>query len=113
MRRLQGDLNAVFRYIKESYKKDRDAEVCSDRIRGSGFKLREGIFSLDVRKNFTISLVAHLKTFSREVMETPLKIFSHIRRGFEDPDLVEDAFVHDLRVGLADLGRFLPTQTIL
>jgi len=51
-RRLQGDLNAAFQYLKGGYKKDRDrlfSRACSDRTRGNGFKVKEGIFRLEGR----------------------------------------------------------------
>ncbi|KAK4814395.1 LOW QUALITY PROTEIN: hypothetical protein QYF61_018154 [Mycteria americana] len=45
-RRLQGDLIAAFQYLKGAYKKDGDrlfSRACSNRTRGNGFKLKEGI----------------------------------------------------------------------
>jgi len=62
-RRLQGDLKAVFQYPKGIYRKDGDKlfrGVCCDRTRGSGFKLKERRFRLDIRKKFfTIRAVRH------------------------------------------------------
>ena len=54
-RRLWGDLLAAFRYLKETYKEERErlfTRACRDKIRGNGFKLKEGRFRLDARKKF-------------------------------------------------------------
>ncbi|KAK4827666.1 hypothetical protein QYF61_020477 [Mycteria americana] len=54
-RRLRGDLTAAFQYLKGAYKKDGDrlfSRACCDRTRGNSFKLKEGRFRLDIRKNF-------------------------------------------------------------
>ncbi|KAK4830079.1 hypothetical protein QYF61_008417 [Mycteria americana] len=54
-RRLQGDLIAAFQYIKGAYREDGErlfTKACSDRTRGNGFKLKEGRFRLDIKKNF-------------------------------------------------------------
>jgi len=62
-RRLQGDLIATFQYLKRSYRKDGErifSRVCGDRIRGNGFKLREGRFRLHIRKRyFTVRVVKY------------------------------------------------------
>ena len=46
-RRLQGDLTAAFQYLKGAYKQEGEwhinRRVDSDRKRGNGFKLRQGI----------------------------------------------------------------------
>lgn len=42
-RRFQGDIIVVFQYLKRPYKKDEErlfARVCTDRIRGNGFKAK-------------------------------------------------------------------------
>ena len=54
-RRLRGDLIVAFQYFKGAYRKDGEGlfiRECSDRMRGSGFKLKEGRFRLDIRKKF-------------------------------------------------------------
>ena len=54
-KRLWGDLIAAFQFLKEDYKWEGDVsfrQSDSDRTMGNGFKLKEGRFSSDVRKNF-------------------------------------------------------------
>ena len=54
-RRFQGELIAAFQYLKGSCKKEGDrlfSMVCRDRTKGNGFKLKEGRFRLNIRKNF-------------------------------------------------------------
>ena len=49
---LQRDLIVAFQYLR-GYKKEGDklfSRVCCDRTRRNGFKLREGRFTLDIRK---------------------------------------------------------------
>ena len=62
-RRLRGDLVAAFQYLKGAYRKDGDnlfSRDSSDRMRGNGFKLKQGRFRLDIRKKLP-----------REVVEAP------------------------------------------
>ena len=66
---------AVFQYLKGAYKKDGEglfSRACSDKTRGSGFKLKEGRFRLDIRKNFfTMRVVKHWNRLPREVVDAP------------------------------------------
>ena len=79
-RRLQGDLLAAFQYLKGAYKKAGEGlftRACSDRMRGNGFKLKEGRFRLDIRKKFfTVRVVGHWNRLPREVVDAPsLEVF--------------------------------------
>jgi len=80
-RRLQGDLVAAFQCLPGAYKKAAEGlftRACSDRTRGSGFKLKEGRFRLDIRKKFfTMTVVRHWHSFPREVVSAPssLEVF--------------------------------------
>ena len=72
-RRLWGDLIAAFQYLKRGYKKAGEGvftRACSDRAKGSGFKLKEDRFRSDIRKKFfTMRVVRHWHRLPREVVD--------------------------------------------
>jgi len=79
-RRLQGDLIAAFQYLKGICKTAEEGlftRACNDRIRGNGFKQKEGGFRLDRRKKFfTMRVVRHWNRLPREVVDAPsLEVF--------------------------------------
>ncbi|KGL91848.1 hypothetical protein N301_09079, partial [Charadrius vociferus] len=79
-RMLCGDLIAAFQYLKGAYRKAGEGLFTrggSDRVRGNGFKLKEGRSRLDIRKKFfTVGVVRHLNRLPREVVDAPsLEVF--------------------------------------
>jgi len=79
-RRFWGDLTAAFQYLKGACKQAGEGlftRARSDRIKGNGFELKEGIFRLDIRKKFfTMRVVRHWKRFPRAVVDAPsLEVF--------------------------------------
>ena len=74
-RRLRGDLTVAFQYLKGAYKQDGErllTRMGSDRTRGNGFQLRQGVSGLDSRKKFgTPRVVMHWNSLPREVAEAP------------------------------------------
>lgn len=54
-RRLRGNLIKVFKYLKDDFKDDTDKLFFVSvgyRTRSIGFKLQQGTFRLEIRKNF-------------------------------------------------------------
>jgi len=108
-RRLWGDLILVLQFLKGTYKKNGNklsSRACRDKSRGSGFKLREGRFRLDIRKKF----------FCNEGGETleqvtqrggrcliPGNIPGQTGRGSEQLGLVEAITAHCRGVELGDV----------
>ena len=74
-RRLWGDLIVAFQYLKEAYKQEGKRllmRVVSDSTRGSGFKLRQGRFRVDIRRKFfTQRVVTHWNRLPKEVVDAP------------------------------------------
>ena len=80
-RRLWGDLNVAFQYLKGAYKQEVYMQlftrVDSDRTRGNGFKLRQERSRLNIMKKFfTQRVVTHWNRLPREAVDAPsLEVF--------------------------------------
>ena len=65
----------ALQYLKGAYKQEGDCVfmcVDSDRTRGNGFKIKEGRFRLDIRRNFsTQRVVRHGNKLTREAVYIP------------------------------------------
>ena len=71
-RRFWGDLRVAFQYLKKAGE-GFFRRACSNRTRGSGLKLEEGRFRLDIRnKLFTVRIVKHWNRMPREVADAPI-----------------------------------------
>ena len=70
-RRLWGDFIAAFQYLKGTYKQEGEQlfmRADSDRTRGDGFQLRQGMFRLDIRrKHFTQRVVTYWNRLPRRL----------------------------------------------
>lgn len=71
---------AAFQYLKGPCKAAGEGHItraCSDRTRGSSFKLRKSRFRLDIRKEFlTVRMLRYWHTLPRKAVDVPyLELF--------------------------------------
>jgi len=70
-RRFWGDLRVAFQYLKKAGE-GFFRRACSNRTRGSGLKLEEGRFRLDIRnKLFTVRIVKHWNRLPSKTVNAP------------------------------------------
>ena len=70
-RGFQTDLIVAFQYLKGDPQEVGDGlstRACGDRTRGNGFTLKEGRFTLDIRKKF-FTMVRHWNRLPRVVVD--------------------------------------------
>lgn len=72
-RRLWKDLLETFQHPKRACKKAGEGlltRACRDRTRANGFKIKEGMFRLAIRKTFfTVRMVRHWNKLFREAVD--------------------------------------------